>query len=402
MRFSGKKIFLFGFLAVLLVGIPVTVFLVQQQQQDIRSRAEKSTTISFTPESSEAAPLEKQVGDPVALDIMVNPGNNLVSFVKLEIQYDPEKLATTGANTFQPNTVAFPTVLEGPIYSPGKIAVTLSVGPDPTKAIQQVVKAATVNLEAIANTDSGAPTLVTYGTTTQVLSIGASDEASENVLASTVPAAISIGGETAEPTETIPTGSPTPSPISTVQPTTSPGGTQPTVEPTQTTGGTGGGDPNQSPFCSSLTVDRETNGTAPFSITFTANGNDSDGTITQVSFNFGDGEVANITTAGGIGTNQVNVQTAHTYNNPGTYQASGVLTDSNNGSSGLNECVQTIVVTEDTGTGGTGGGNTTTTQSTSASATPSIPPTGTTEMALGIGAIALALIVGGGILFFLL
>src|SRR3954471_10323760 len=133
MRFSGKKIFLGGFIAVLLVGIPLTVYLLQQQQE-VRSHAEKSTNVSFSPDSSQTTPLQKNVGDVIPLDITINPGKNLVSFVKLEIQYDPEKLATDSANAFQANNVVFPSILEGPVYSAGKISVTLSVGPDPTKA----------------------------------------------------------------------------------------------------------------------------------------------------------------------------------------------------------------------------------------------------------------------------
>src|SRR5205823_5958346 len=100
----------------------------------------------------------------------------------------------------------------------------LSVGPDPTKAIQSVVKAATINLKAIANTPAGTPTLVTYGATTQVLSIGSNDQASENVLSSETPATIIIGGAAPsgnpsggpsgnpsdQPTQAIPTGTPTP------------------------------------------------------------------------------------------------------------------------------------------------------------------------------------------------
>lgn len=400
MKFSGKKIFLVGFLVVLLVGIPTTIFLLQQQQE-VRSRAEKSTTISFTPDSSTSAPLQKKIGDTIPLDIMVDPGKNLVSFVKLEIQYDPEKLATTGATTLQPNIVAFPTTLEGPVYSPGKISVTLSVGPDPTKAIQAKVKAATVNLKAIANTPADTPTVVTYGATTQVLSIGANDEASENVLSNTVPATILIGdatpteGPTAAVTEVpTPTTAPTDQPTSAPVPT-SPPGADPTSAPAPTTAD-GTPSASQPPTCSSLTVDRETNGAAPFAITFTVNGTDSDGTISKATFNFGDGEVSDVTNSGGIGTNQVNAQMAHTYNNPGTYQASAILTDETNGVSDSASCLQTISVTSGNSSGSAQSSNT---NVSSSSAT--IPPTGMTEVAMGIGAAAFFLVMAGAALFFI-
>src|SRR5476651_2096878 len=113
MKFTAKKLFLFGFIVVLLVGIPVTIFLLQKQTE-VRSRAAKATILNFTPDSTATTPLQKQVGDTIPLDIMVNPGTNLVSFVKIEINYDPDKLATAAA-AFQANTSAFPSVLEGPI-----------------------------------------------------------------------------------------------------------------------------------------------------------------------------------------------------------------------------------------------------------------------------------------------
>lgn len=410
MGLSGKKIFLAGFIVVLLAGIPITLFLLQQQQET-RSRAEKSTTISFSPDSSATNPIQKQVGDSIPLDVMVNPGTNQVTFVKLEIQYDPTKLATTGANTVQVNTNAFPGQGEGPLYSDGKVIFTLNVGPDPTKVIQQTTRAATITLKAIANTPAGTPTLVTYGANTQVLSSGSNDQASENVLSTATPATIVIGGSGGGGSPTpvgsgtpipIPTGSPTPTtplpstvPSATLTPTMSPTPTlSPTVTPTSAPGATGAA--NQPPVCSSLAVDRATTGAAPFSITFSANGTDPDGTVSKVTFNFGDGQVSDVTQAGGIGTNTVNVQIAHTYNNPGTYQASAILTDSNNAVSNSNNCQQSITVTSASGSaqptliaqGGT--------------PSPTMKATGSSDVALGIGATALLLIIGGGLLFFIL
>lgn len=405
MNFNGKKLFLIGFIVVLLVGIPATVFLLQQQQET-RSRAEKSTNLTFTPESSDTAPIQKKVGEAIALDVNVDPGQNLVSFVKLQIQYDPAKLATASANAFQANTVAFPSVLEGPIYSSGKIEVTLSVGPDPTKAIQEAVKAATITFTALSDTPPGTPTLVTYGITTQVLSIGSNDQASENVLANAAPATIEIGAGaiTGTPAD-IPTGSPTP----TVEvPTTAPTATgtpAPTTEtpsatptPTGTGGGGGDGDLGEVPVCNSLTLDRESSGNAPFSITFTANGADSDDTVSKATFNFGDGQVSDVTAGGGIGTNSVNVQISHTYNNAGTYQASAVLTDAASNVSDSGACQQTITVTAS--------GSATLAPATPTVAngtpTPTMVPTGPLGLTIGLGAAALFLMIAGGLIFFAL
>lgn len=404
MNISGRRLFLIGFIVVLLVGIPVTVYLLQQQQQT-QSNAQPSTNLTFTPTSTTAAPIQKNVGDSIPLSINVDPGKNLVSFVKLEIQYDPSILATASANAFTANTNAFPSVLEGPIYSPGKIAVTLSVGPDPTKAIQTAVTAGTVTFTALKNTPAGTPTIVTFTTNTQVLSIGPNDQASENVLSSATPATIAVGGSAAiSPTQPIPSGATTPTvaltpttapsaaltPTDTPVPTTAPI-TQPTATPTPASS-SGTTSTNVPPTCNSLTVDRGTTGTAPFSLTFTANGNDTDGTVSQVAFTFGDGQVSNVTQAGGIGTATVNVQDAHTYNNPGTYTATATLTDNSGGTSPANgNCQQTITVTAASGSAGT-----------SVNPSPTMPPTGSTGLAVGIGLGATLLILGGGLLFFIL
>lgn len=402
MKFTAKRLFLFGFIVVMLVGIPVTIFLLQQQQE-VRSRAQKATNLAFTPDSSATAPIQKQVGDSIPLDIMVNPGTNLVSFVKVEIQYDPDKLATA-STAFQPNTVAFPSVLEGPVYTPGKIAVTLSVGPDPTKAIQTLTKAATVTFKAIANTQPGTPTLVTYGTATQVLSIGSTDQASENVLAAAAPATIVIGGSPS----VSPSAVPIPTSIPTDTPAVSPTGTPalsevPTAVPsaasTPTPVASASGTPaaNQSPVCNTLTTDRATTGNSPFSLTFTANGTDSDGTVSKVTFNFGDGQVSDVTDAGGVGTNSVNTQIAHTYNNAGSFQASAILTDNKGAVSDSINCKQTITVTAS--------GSATSAPVPTVGAltpTPTMAATGSVTTALGIGAAAVVLILGGGFIFFLL
>jgi hypothetical protein len=411
MNLNSKKLFLIGFVVVLLVGIPLTVFLLQKQQET-RSRAEKSTNISFTPDSSESAPIQKNIGDAVALDIMADPGKNLVSYVKLEIQYDPDKLATASSNAFQANTAVFPQVMEGPIYSAGKISVTLAIGPDPTKAIQIKSKAATVTFKALANT-GGTPTRVTYGSNTQVLSIGSGDQASEDVLSSATPATIVIGGSsslsgspepipspTSEPTlEPLPSAEATPTSIPTVAPTTVPSPT--TVPPTGGPGGTA-----QAPVCNSLVIDRAATGTAPLSITFTANGSAPAGTIGKVTFSFGDGGTSDVTAGGGIGTNSVTVQLAHTYNNTGTYTATAVMTDSNNLVTTANaNCRQTITVAAPTQAPGTGGGGTTNDNTpivTNGTPTPTIAPTGSTEVAMGLGIGMILLIVGGGLLFFVL
>lgn len=387
MHLSGKKIFLFGFIAILLIGIPVTIFLVQRQQQT-QTHAEKSTNISFSPSSSAAAPIQKNIGDLIPLEISVDPGKNLVSFVKLEIQYDPQKLTTASATAFVQNTSVFPSILEGPIYTPGKISVTLSVGPDPTKSIQTKVKAATVTFKAIGNTPAGAPTLVSYGATTQVLSIGSNDQASENVLSAATPAAIEIGGAVVTPSVPVPSIQPSPTSATTPAPTANP-----TLEPSLTPAPTGSQPANIAPVCNTLITDKTASGNAPLDLTLSANGTDSDGTISKVTFNFGDGQVSDVVTGSGIGTASISAQVAHTYAAAGTFTASAIITDNGNGVSDSTSCKQTVTVA--------GVATTAPTAPTVPPAT-TIEPTGSSSTVLGIGAVILTFIIGGGFLFFLL
>lgn len=372
MHLSGRKILLFGFIAVLLIAIPLTIWFLGQQTV-VKQQAEASTNLSFTPESSAATPIQASVGDSIPLDIFVDPGTNLVSFVKLEIQYDSAKLATASANAFTPNNALFPRVLEGPIYSPGKIVVALSTGDSPTQAIQAKGKVATVTFKAIGATAAGATTLVTYGTNTDARSVGSNDQSSENVLSSSTPATIAIADAAVTPTI----------PVETVTPTV-PVELTPTIAATPTVAATGSAD--QAPVCSALDTDKVPTGDAPFALTFTANGTDVDGTISKVTFNFGDGQVSDVTTGGGIGTATANTAISHTYSTAGTFTASALLTDNNSGVSDSASCTKTVTVTA----------------SGSASVAPTIEPTGSFVETIGVAAVIMTFILGGGLLFFLL
>lgn len=401
---TGKKLLLVGFLSILLLGIPTTVFLLQQQQ-DNRSHAQKSTTLSFVPVSTESAPIQKKVGDTFPMEVNINPGVNSVSYIKMEIQYDPTKVATADANAFQANTTVFPTVVEGPTYAPGKITVTLSIGIDITKAITQPTRAATINFKALSTTAT-APTLITYGNTTEVLSIGSTDQSSENVLSTTSPAYVAIAAADG----TTPTDTPTPS--TSVTPTTSPEPsttTAPTLTPADTTTTpaptSGTTTQNQSPVCSSLTIDRAASGVAPYAVTFTVNGSDADGTISKVTFNFGDGAIVDV--VAGAGSGSISTQTSHSFTNAGTYQTSAVLTDNKGGISIPANCTTTITVTGGTASNGTttggtaaNGGTQGTTQTTQTAQTPPSTVTGPGELFVGAGAIVGVLSLIGGIIFF--
>ncbi|MBI4097354.1 MAG: hypothetical protein HY428_02980 [Candidatus Levybacteria bacterium] len=375
---KNKKFLLLGFVVILLVAIPVTIYMVQQQQQTT-TRAQKSTTLSFEPPSSVSAPIQAAVGDQVDLDIMVDPGTNQVSIVRLEVKYDPLILEAV-ANTPTLNTAIFPTFLEGPIPDPtGKIAATLSID-NPSKAILAKTRIATISFKAKATTT--APTEVSYTARTQAYSVSGQDQHSEDVLLKGLPAFIAItGGED--------TG-PEPPPSDTDKPPGGGGGNPTPTEPP------GIGTANQNPSCQSLTADTKS-GQAPLDVTFTVTGSDLDGTIEKITYNYGDGQVENITE--GLGEATISSESAHTYTAAGTYVASAVLTDDLDATSSTGACSLTIIVQGGIGAGDQPGSTTTT-----PTATPviSMKPTGPGDIFLGLGAVVGIMTVLGGLLFFML
>lgn len=198
MVLTRKRLLLIGFILILLIGIPATLFVIQQQT-DSRSRAEKATNLYYQPESTQAAPLEKELDETFTLDIFANPGTNLISAIRFEIDYDPEILEVDGdcSAAFVPDPQALPTVMFGPVCTPGKIAATVTVGGDPTKVVSTTTKIGTVTFTAIAETGD-TPTKVSYGADTLVTSAGnqqqnSIDQYGENVLAAADPAFIQIG-----------------------------------------------------------------------------------------------------------------------------------------------------------------------------------------------------------------
>ncbi len=225
-QLTPKKLILFGLTVILLIAIPLTVYLVQKQQE-LKSRAAPSTTLSFQPSSATVA-----VGQDVTFDIMINPNSNFVSFVHLVISYDPTKLEKSG-NGLSINTNVFPgfdpSKPPSPTFNPtGKITVDLAVGSNPSAFIQHNnTKVGTLTLKAIAST-VGIATPITFGSETQVLT-GQGDQFNTNVLSSMTPASVTIAGGVA----VTPTPTSTPTPTLTLSPTVTPQATPtPTLVPT--------------------------------------------------------------------------------------------------------------------------------------------------------------------------
>ena len=371
--FSRKKLLLLGFLFVMLLAIPATVYLVKQQQ-DIRTRAVPNTTLTFTPAEETAS-----VGDEVSFDIFVSPGNNQVSFIKLVLKYDPEILATT-EDGFTVDPLSNLSIIQGPVVGTDELSVVLTVQADPTKVIQTNTKIGTVLFEVIAPSDL--PTQISFDQNQiQISSIAAPDSFTENVFLNGTPASITILGDvdlsptptatpSATPTPTEPSESPTPTPID---------------DDDDLSG-------NEVPTCDLLTTDLDTSGIAPYTLVFTAEGSDFDGTIQKVTFDFGDTNIEDITEGGGIGTSTVSIENTHTFETSGTFNTSVVFTDDLDGVSDADFCSLDIVVSSDGDSEAT----------VSATPTPTIADPGPREAIVGIGFLGAILFIIGTLLFFAL
>lgn len=190
-RTKKNKLLLLGLLMVIILAIPLTVFILQKQQEN-RSKASAATTLFFTPEGTAATPLVKTIGDTVTVDLMVNPGINLVSLVRYSITYNPLFMSPATSNAFVLNATAFKKNVEGPIYDPikGTISGSVSIGSDYTDAIQSLTKVATLSFKTTAISSGTTP--IGFGSETEVYSLASTELSNENVLASGVPTLVTI------------------------------------------------------------------------------------------------------------------------------------------------------------------------------------------------------------------
>lgn len=377
MHLSAKNLLLLGFVFVLLLAIPLTVYLVKQQQTT-QSSAVAATTLSFFPQNPSVK--KDQTAD---LDVFVDPANtNAVSFIKIVLSYDSTKLATVSGGvkinswTVSDGTTFTPNLDQGVEYNPNTVSFAINLGTSPQNLIQTKTKIATVSFKAIAETEQDVPTQVIFSNQTQVLSAGANVV---NVLSSSAPANIIVTSEAPSSTAT-PT--PTTAATTTLTPTV-------TVTPSSTQSASASDSASLNDLvCESLTVDPATAGTAPFSVNLTAIGSSSSSAITKVTFDFGDTTTGqDVTDAGGIGTDAVSVLVSHTYASSGTFIAKATLTDEDgNVSSG--GCTTTINVE--------GALSTSTPTPTQAAPSP-LPPTGPNGL-ITMGAIGAMLFFIGAIL----
>jgi hypothetical protein len=370
---SGKKILLIGFVIVLLIAIPLAIYLISQQQKS-STTAVPSTHLSLTPSSQSV-----EVGATSTFDINIDPGTNSVSFVKLLLAYDATKFATDGAG-FVPNAGVFSSVIQGPNYGPGTISVTLSIGAN-SPPVTSPSKLGSLTLKTIAPTDAST-TQITFGNQTQVLSTGATDQFNENVLSTTTPATITING----------TISPTPTPTLEITPSPTPATPVATDSASTTTNNSivAPASAAEAPTCLSFTADRALTGVAPFNVNFTMVGTSS-ANILKATFNFGDGQIKELTQADGIGPTSLNSLTSHIYNTSGSFSAFGTITDVNGAISQVGTCTLILNINPS---------STDSAQVTTPAVSP-LPPTGPSNIVF-IGMIGLLIIMVGAVLVFAL
>ena len=436
MKFTKGRVFVVGFFLTMLLAIPATVFMVGQQLTT-STKAEKSTTLSFSPVSETTV-----VGEKISFDIYASPGTNLVNYIKIVLKFDPSLFsADEGSFVADPNSKLV--ITQGPTTSSGSLSVVLSTS-NPSDSINSDSKLGSVTFDVLQASSSSAQ--ISFDSDlVQIRSVGSSDSITENVFLNGTPATVTFSDDSSSsstpeqsaddtPTlltpssnESVPDQTPvfegTAKPNETVNitinssqtitakvtadssgnwtytPTTQlePGNHTVTISSRDSNGvlqtitktfsvlaaeaqAAGG----QGPICTSLVADVVTTGDAPYTIGFTAKGDDSIATINKVTFTFGDGGTLDVTQGGGIGTASVSATATHTYLDPGTFNATATLTNTQGSVSDSSTCSLPVTI------------------SGSSSSVSPIPPTGPSPAVLGIGAIGGVLLLIGALLFFVL
>ena len=183
-----KNKFLTLVLCLLFIALPLMLFLVKQKQET-KGNAQASTSLYFSPATSSKSLLSKTVGENFSMDLMINPGINLISLAKIEIIYDPTKLKLSTVSPLIINENSFPEIIEGPVYSNGKVQFVVSVGSNLTKVINQTTLVGTLNFVTLSPTRK---TEIIFGSNNKIFSVSSNNANDENVLSNATPAYIKI------------------------------------------------------------------------------------------------------------------------------------------------------------------------------------------------------------------
>ncbi|HET9946688.1 MAG TPA: hypothetical protein VFQ63_01360, partial [Patescibacteria group bacterium] len=188
-----RRFLIIGFIIALLIATPLVAYFLINQKTQTKSNANPASSLSFEQLSNPAV-----VGQAFPIKVFVNPSSNgtsnQVSFIKMTITYDGSKLKADN-NSFVSDP-AFPVTLEGPTNTctgtTCTISVTLSIGPDPTKAVNSQTTVGTITFTPLAPTDANAPTPLGFASGTQILSLATSDQPAENVFTRGIPTTVTI------------------------------------------------------------------------------------------------------------------------------------------------------------------------------------------------------------------
>lgn len=372
MNIFKNKYFLLGNLAFLLLVIPIALYFIKNQTST-RGSAAPTTTLSFNPPSLTA----DQCDNTQKTKLIVNPGQNIVSRVQLALKWDKAKFdidIAPAKSTFQ--------VTKGPDSTPDGMNLTIGIGTagsDSVNAISTTTELAIITIKPIAPSN-GVIRLDIDSAGTKVYSLSNQDGQAENVYnaGNSSGLQLSITPKTCNGTSPSPgvtlTTSPSPSTTITVSPT---------AVPTLST--------NKSPVCINLSSSTSS-GSAPLSVTLTAIGRDTDGTVSKATFNFGDGTSQDV--VAGLGTASVSAQLAHTYNSGGNFTATAVFTDNSGAVSSV--CSQPMAVSGAIATTAPTATPTLAPIATSIPTnTPTLAPSGSIGQTIGIiGGVVLAIIAG--------
>lgn len=180
-----KISFVFVFL-LLLAAVPVTVFLVGQQQE-LRKKAAPATTLSLLPSQITA-----KAGDEFTVEVNIDTGSNQVIVIELHAVFDPTKLEAVTIT----NSSLAPNIIIAGVVDQSEASIT--VGTSDTKTpIKGTGTVASIRFKAKAKTDT--PISVRLGPNTFVAAL---TEKSSNVLTGTTPATVTITGGTGSDTAT--------------------------------------------------------------------------------------------------------------------------------------------------------------------------------------------------------
>lgn len=139
-----KKLLIIGAIVLLVVALPVTVYLVQQQQT-LRQGAAGEKNLSLKPPSQKV-----KVGDSVKLNIVLHPQGVAVKYVNLVINYDSGKLEAKEGSFNKNND--FPFELKSKKFDDGKITLELQTN-DPKKFVSKQMDIGTLSFRALSTTE---------------------------------------------------------------------------------------------------------------------------------------------------------------------------------------------------------------------------------------------------------